>query len=79
MIHFRSILIFFLLCTFIIQGVVNASFLGGVGVWSPPLERSTLLAIGFSGASLGPAIGYPLAGVIADNLGWEAVFYITGK
>ena len=31
-----------------------------------------------SGASIGTLAIFTLAGLIADSLGWEAVFYITG-
>ena len=59
--------------------MICACFTGAVGVWSPPLERSTQLALGYSGTSMGTVIVFPIAGLIADNLGWEAVFYITGS
>ena len=32
-----------------------------------------------SGASIGTFLIFTLAGYIADNLGWEAVFYVTGS
>jgi len=32
-----------------------------------------------SGSSFGTCVTLPLAGLIAEELGWEAVFYITGK
>ncbi|XP_054263377.1 vesicular glutamate transporter 1-like [Macrosteles quadrilineatus] len=46
--------------------------------WAPIEERSTLASIGFSGSFLGSVVTMPAAGVIADTLGWEAVFYISG-
>ena len=39
---------------------------------------SRLNGIYVSGASIGTLIIFTLAGYIADNLGWEAVFYVTG-
>ena len=39
---------------------------------------SRLQGIFWSGASIGTLIIFTLAGLIADNLGWEAVFYVTG-
>jgi MFS family permease len=30
------------------------------------------------GASVGTFLIFTLAGYVADNLGWEAVFYVTG-
>ena len=59
--------------------MVCSSFSGGVGLWSPPLERSTMFSVGLCGSSMGTVIVFPVAGMIADNLGWEAVFYITGN
>ena len=37
-----------------------------------------LQGIFWSGASIGTLIIFTLAGYIADTLGWEAVFYVTG-
>ena len=30
------------------------------------------------GFTLGTVVTLPICGVIADNIGWEAVFYVTG-
>ncbi|CAK8672206.1 unnamed protein product [Clavelina lepadiformis] len=46
--------------------------------WAPPLEVSILNSIGLSGIIFGQLVVYPLAGVIAHNVGWEATYYITG-
>lgn len=46
--------------------------------WAPPLERSMLATIGFSGSFIGTVIAMPLSGIIAEHLGWEAVFYVFG-
>ena len=32
-----------------------------------------------SGASIGTLIIFTLAGLLADGLGWPAVFYVTGR
>lgn len=48
------------------------------GKWAPPLERSQLVSLSFSGSSFGTFITLPIAGIIADNMGWEAVYYFTG-
>ena len=52
---------------------------GAWSKWAPPLERSLLISIHISGSSFGTCITLPLAGLIADELGWEAVFYFTGQ
>ncbi|CAK8672204.1 unnamed protein product [Clavelina lepadiformis] len=46
--------------------------------WAPPLEVSILNSITFSGFIFGSVAIFPLSGVIAQYLFWEAVFYITG-
>lgn len=46
--------------------------------WAPPLERSKLATIGFSGSFVGTVVSMPLCGLIANTLGWEAIFYIFG-
>jgi len=46
--------------------------------WAPPLERSVLPTISFSGVFIGTVLGLSLSGVITHSLGWEWVFYIFG-
>lgn len=46
--------------------------------WAPPVERSRLVAFHVSGASFGTIIIFPLGGLLADNFGWESIFYVTG-
>ncbi|XP_067841355.1 sialin-like [Heptranchias perlo] len=46
--------------------------------WAPPLERSTLLGIVFSGTFFGVAVSLPLSGTICYYLGWTYSFYIIG-
>jgi len=46
--------------------------------WAPPLERSKLATISFSGPFAGTVIGMPISGVIADIFGWPWVFYFFG-
>ncbi len=31
------------------------------------------------GGAFGPVVAFPLCGFILDNVGWEAVFYLTGS
>lgn len=42
--------------------------------WSPPLERSKLATIAFSGSYFGTVIALPLSGFLAEYSGWSAVF-----
>lgn len=46
--------------------------------WAPPPERSTMSSIVYAGTALGTVISMLSAGVLAANLGWEAVFYVMG-
>ncbi|KAJ8389862.1 hypothetical protein AAFF_G00113310 [Aldrovandia affinis] len=46
--------------------------------WAPPLERSRLLTISYTGAQLGTVVALPLSGVICFYLDWTYVFYIFG-
>jgi len=62
----------------IFQGSIAGSMPGAVSSWSPPLERSTIYSICYAGSSFGIVTVFPVSGLIADYLGWEAVFYVTG-
>ncbi|XP_078048351.1 major facilitator superfamily transporter 9 isoform X2 [Augochlora pura] len=46
--------------------------------WAPPLERSKLATLAFSGSFLGTVFAMPVAGLMAENLGWESIFYVFG-
>ena len=60
------------------HGVTFPCMHGLVGFWSPKEERSKLISIYVSGASVGTMILFPLAGLLIHAFGWEAVFYFTG-
>ncbi|XP_072565659.1 sialin isoform X1 [Paramormyrops kingsleyae] len=44
--------------------------------WAPPLERSRLVTISYTGAQLGTVVALPLSGEICFYLDWTYVFYI---
>ncbi|KAG5898933.1 hypothetical protein JTB14_007968 [Gonioctena quinquepunctata] len=46
--------------------------------WAPPLERSRLATIAFSGSYIGTVISMPLCSLLASSLGWESIFYVFG-
>ncbi|KZS16615.1 Uncharacterized protein APZ42_017209 [Daphnia magna] len=50
-----------------------------VAKWAPTGERSSISTFIFSGAQIGTVLGITFSGLIADFLGWEAVFYIQGS
>ncbi|XP_065565869.1 putative inorganic phosphate cotransporter [Artemia franciscana] len=49
-----------------------------IAKWIPPNERSTISALVYGGAELGTVSGLLLTGLIIENIGWEAVFYVEG-
>ena len=60
------------------QGVIFPSIQPLVAKWAPMGERSSISTFIFSGAQMGTVLGIPISGLIADSLGWQAVFYIQG-
>ncbi|XP_076141753.1 sialin [Alosa pseudoharengus] len=46
--------------------------------WAPPMERSRLLTISYTGAQLGTVVALPLSGMICFYLDWTYVFYVFG-
>ncbi|XP_068975091.1 sialin isoform X1 [Bombus flavifrons] len=46
--------------------------------WAPPLERSKLATLAFSGSFFGTVFAMPVAGLMAEYLGWASVFYVFG-
>ncbi|XP_039258886.2 sialin-like [Styela clava] len=61
-----------------LQGPISPSVHAAIGKWIPPLELTKAVAIASSGNCIGTLVTLPVAGIIADQLGWEEVFYITG-
>ena len=60
------------------HGVTFPVMHGMLGVWAPPLERSTLVSFYCTGCSVGTCLLFPIAGLLIDSFGWESVFYFTG-
>ena len=86
---FSSKLIFFLpfciqriqeieISIFVAQGMTYPSIHAIWARWAPPLERSRLAAVAFSGSYVGTVIALPLSGLLAENCGWEWIFYFFG-
>ncbi|XP_020712094.2 sialin isoform X1 [Athalia rosae] len=46
--------------------------------WAPPLERSKLATLAFSGSFFGTVVAMPICGIMADRLGWASIFYTFG-
>lgn len=72
----------FVIAVRIIQGLVEGvTYPAAHGMWSkwaPPLERSRLVTLSFSGSYAGAVIGMPVSGLLTDYLGWPAPFYLYG-
>lgn len=46
--------------------------------WSPPLERSRMVGIVVAGQYLGAVIAMSTCGILAQEYGWESLFYVFG-
>lgn len=60
------------------QGVTYPACHGIWRFWAPPLERSRLATLAFSGSYAGVVVGLPLSGLLADTVGYQAPFYAYG-
>ncbi|XP_046392973.1 sialin-like [Ischnura elegans] len=60
------------------EGVTFPSIHAVWSHWAPPLERSRLATIAFSGSFVGTVVSLPVSSLLADTLGWESIFYIFG-
>lgn len=47
--------------------------------WAPPMERSKLATLAFSGSYVGTVVALPLSAFIAKHVGWPYVFYVFGE
>lgn len=47
--------------------------------WSSSKDRCRMITISHSGSVFGSTVNYVMCGFIAENFGWEAVFYIPGE
>ncbi|XP_060516790.1 sialin-like isoform X1 [Cylas formicarius] len=46
--------------------------------WAPPLERSRLATIAFSGSYAGTVVSMPACAYLASSFGWQSIFYCFG-
>ncbi|XP_032789939.2 putative inorganic phosphate cotransporter isoform X2 [Daphnia magna] len=61
------------------QGALVPSMQPLIARWAPAAERNSFATFVFSGCQMGTILGTVCSGMMADNLGWEAVFYIEGS
>lgn len=62
----------------ICEGVTYPSLHAIWAKWAPPLERSRLNSFAFAGSYIGTVTMLPICGYIAEQFGWQYVFYVTG-
>lgn len=60
------------------EGVTYPSIHALWSHWAPPLERSRLATIAFSGSYFGTVISLPISGMLAEYMGWPYIFYLFG-
>lgn len=60
------------------EGVTYPACHGIWRFWAPPMERSRLATLAFSGSYAGVVFGLPLSGILADVVGYQAPFYAYG-
>ncbi|XP_043848078.1 probable small intestine urate exporter isoform X2 [Dromiciops gliroides] len=66
----------------IVQGMAQGIIFGALPSfwpkWAPPLERTQLSTIGFSGLTMGNFIIILVGGFLCESPGWPSMFYISG-
>ena len=62
----------------LVEGVTYPACHGIWRHWAPPLERSRLATISFTGSYAGAVLGLPLSGIMTENISWESSFYFYG-
>lgn len=60
------------------EGPLGPSNTKLVSQWMLPKERGMASGIWLSAMTMGVVVGSPLAGLIIQNMGWRAVFYVFG-
>ncbi|OQV14447.1 Sialin [Hypsibius exemplaris] len=61
------------------QGVCFPSMHTMISLWAPPLERTRMVAISYSGMHVGTVGALIISGLMADRWGWESIFYFFGS
>lgn len=74
---------YLLIVTRVLIGMGEAAMYPGAQVfwakWSPPHERSRLVAFAFGGSQLGNALAFPISSLLCDSVGWAVIFYLLGS
>ncbi|XP_001654157.2 vesicular glutamate transporter 1 [Aedes aegypti] len=62
----------------LVEGVTYPACHGIWRFWAPPLERSRLATMAFSGSYAGVVIGMPMSGILTGWISWHAPFFFYG-
>lgn len=65
--------------SFFLQGVTYPCIHAVWARWAPPLERSRMATLAFSGSYVGTVVAMPACAYLAEGLGWPSIFYVFGK
>jgi ACS family sodium-dependent inorganic phosphate cotransporter len=60
------------------EGLAVPATYAFIGRWSASHDRSRLLAIVVSGATIGAPVGLMISGFLVEAYGWESAFYLFG-
>jgi len=67
----------------VLMGVCEGATFPGItsmmARWAPSSERSLMTTLIMAGSQVGTIVGFFISGILVDNLGWEATFYIQGS
>lgn len=62
------------------EGVTYPSIHAMWSKWAPPLEKTRLATLAFSGSYIGTVISLPLSAALAESTnGWPSIFYVFGS
>ncbi|XP_069687183.1 vesicular glutamate transporter 1 isoform X1 [Periplaneta americana] len=73
-----TVVILVRICQGFVEGVTYPACHGIWRFWAPPLERSRLATLAFSGSYAGVVLGMPLSGLLTGGISWQAPFYFYG-
>jgi len=62
----------------VFQGVFFPAQMDLFSYWVPPVERTRLVTIAYSGIHIGTFLTMTLCGIISQYLGWKWIFYLSG-
>lgn len=61
------------------QGFIYTSMHAMWSKWAPPTERSKMATFAFSGSYIGSVVALSVGGVLAENVNWQSIFYVSGS